>query len=123
MGSLKHCWSCGHPFPAGDEVITICPDCIGKESLNTATVALFRKWCERMTALRFMPYSEYLKTPEWTIARRKALHNAKNKCQLCSRKEHLEVHHNSYERLGCEADADMIVLCDRCHGRHHSKED
>lgn len=31
----------------------------------------------------------------------------------------LEVHHLTYERLGCEAPDDLLVLCGRCHATFH----
>ena len=51
-----------------------------------------------------------------------ALQRAGYKCQACStKKEILDVHHNSYDRLGAEEPQDLIVLCRTCHGRVHNK--
>src|SRR5580700_10729711 len=59
-------------------------------------------------ALRRLPYREYLLTTHWRQTRRRALSRADGRCQSC-RKEagRLEVHHRTYARLGCEADADL----------------
>lgn len=64
-------------------------------------------------------YQDYLQSAHWRQVRLEALDRAGNKCQLCSRKQTLEVHHNTYENLGCELPEDLIVLCDRCHAKHH----
>lgn len=73
----------------------------------------------RIEQLRHMPYSDYLQTPEWKRRRSLALERANHKCQLCGKKNRLEVHHNSYEHLGNEHDLDLVVLCARCHSHHH----
>jgi 5-methylcytosine-specific restriction endonuclease McrA len=74
----------------------------------------------RLAELRALPYRDYLQTAEWQATRRAALRHACYKCQLCgSRGTPLEVHHNCYERLGAELPGDVVVLCSRCHARHH----
>jgi hypothetical protein len=37
----------------------------------------------------------------------------------CAETEHLEAHHEHYCSLGCEADKDLSVLCQRHHGMTH----
>src|SRR5882762_4643094 len=66
-----------------------------------------------------VPYPEYLKTDHWQIIKGEALERAKRKCQLCSSKRRLEVHHNTYDHLWCELPEDVIALCSRCHKKHH----
>lgn len=65
-----------------------------------------------------MKYSEYLRSEHWLQTRNLALQRAGYRCQLCGSDRELQVHHNSYQNLGNEADRDLIVLCDRCHTRH-----
>jgi hypothetical protein len=65
-------------------------------------------------------YRDYLSSSDWQSKRRLALERAGNRCQLCaSRSKQLEVHHNSYKRLGHEEPEDLIVLCRACHQRFH----
>lgn len=73
--------------------------------------------------LRALAYPAYLQTPEWKARRARAIERAGGRCEtrLCGSPEHLEVHHKTYERLGCEADADLVVLCISCHSRLHDK--
>ena len=71
--------------------------------------------------LKTMPYKKYLKTQHWDITKQLALERAGYKCQLCSSKESLNVHHNTYENRGEEKDKDLVVLCKVCHAKFHNK--
>lgn len=64
-------------------------------------------------------YKNYLMTKHWQNRRVKALKDAKYKCQLCSRKDELHVHHNTYKNIGNEKKEDLIVLCKKCHSKFH----
>lgn len=66
-------------------------------------------------------YDKYLQTDHWKKIRKKALEKADNKCQLCSSKEILQVHHNTYENVGNEKLTDLVVLCRECHSNFHNK--
>lgn len=68
-------------------------------------------------------YHEYIESPEWQVKREAALERCGRKCQLCSSTLRLNVHHNTYERLGEELDVDLTVLCRRCHEAFHAKVD
>jgi len=73
--------------------------------------------CDRFEWKHF--YKLYIDSKEWK-KRSKAIKNERgNKCQLCSSFESLQVHHNTHERIGHEDDADLIVLCRRCHSKFH----
>lgn len=74
---------------------------------------------EEVKRLRAMPYADYLQTPHWKQIRAMALHQANYRCQLCNGKEKLQVHHRTYERLGCEWLEDLTVLCRGCHELFH----
>lgn len=68
-------------------------------------------------------YDEYLKTSAWLARRKQSLQAAGWKCQVCGTADRpLEVHHNSYDRLGHENETDLVVLCGDCHSRHHGTE-
>ena len=66
-------------------------------------------------------YKNYLKTKHWKDKRKDVLKRAKYKCQLCSSKDTLHVHHNTYENIGKEKKEDLIVLCEKCHSKFHNK--
>ena len=86
----------------------------GAEALRQAAAADAGKQ-EKTDTDRQRQYLAYLKSPEWQVVRRWALHRAGWKCQVCSETTQLEVHHNTYERLGHEAPTDVVALCDHCH--------
>lgn len=60
-------------------------------------------------------YRAHLASPQWQAIRRAALERAKHRCAFCATDRKLEVHHNSYARLGHEQPEDLTVLCDNCH--------
>lgn len=67
-------------------------------------------------------YREYLASPEWQEKRAIALRRAGYRCQLCAtHSRNLDVHHNTYERLGNEDQEDLFVLCRDCHQRFHGR--
>jgi RNA polymerase-binding transcription factor DksA len=76
---------------------------------------------ERVKRLRAMPYARYVRTREWTRRRARKLNDAGKRCQVCNSKKILEVHHRNYERIGCERDNDLTVLCNDCHAKFHDK--
>lgn len=73
----------------------------------------------RLKELRYMPYREYLQTPEWKAKREGALKRAKYSCQTCGTGGKLHVHHRTYARRGDEWNADLIALCEECHRIFH----
>lgn len=69
-------------------------------------------------------YEDYIASELWRAKRAWALERADYKCQLCAASGDdrvLHVHHNSYDRLGAELPADLIVLCDGCHYTFHDR--
>jgi len=82
---------------------------------------------DEVRRLRSLPYGEYLKTAHWQSVRQEALKRFDHACAVCNWSERLsstgwlEVHHRTYERLGEERPADVIVLCDRHHRMFHGK--
>jgi 5-methylcytosine-specific restriction endonuclease McrA len=69
-----------------------------------------------------MDYQTYINSPEWRMKARAAKERA-GECALCTSTVALEVHHRTYARLGREHPSDLVVLCSRCHRRHHGTYD
>lgn len=68
-------------------------------------------------------HQEYIKSEHWKIMREKALGYYGRKCYLCGVKSpsaQIDIHHNTYARLGRELLSDLIPLCRGCHERHHT---
>ena len=116
----------GAPAP----VITVSRECdiCGKTFRSKNTKAAFMMTtgklrvcdtCRRAGARTQQTYSEYIQSDAWKMRRQRALALAENHCQVCNSPARLEVHHNTYERLGHERDADLVVLCHDCHKMFH----
>jgi len=63
-------------------------------------------------------YDAYIKSPEWKRRRQHAIELAGYCCEACGATAwdtRLEVHHLTYERLGDEADKDLVAMCPKCH--------
>lgn len=71
--------------------------------------------------LKIIEYKRYLETDYWKGIRQK-IKKKNNRCQLCSSRERLEIHHNNYDCLFLETEDDLTVLCHRCHSKFHNKE-
>ncbi len=67
----------------------------------------------------WMDYQAYIESPEWRERAKDATARAAYKCQVCSSMRRLNVHHNTYDRLGSELATDLCVLCTRCHELFH----
>jgi hypothetical protein len=75
---------------------------------------------KKLVTLGFTSYADYLASPRWTELKRSALEQAERRCQLCDGNKRLQVHHRSYKRIGTNNEwRDLVVLCKRCHVRHH----
>lgn len=90
-----------------------------KKLIEEKEILQINEKLKQVNLLKTMPYKDYLETDHWKSKRKQALYRAKYKCQLCSSKENLNVHHNTYENKGEERDEDLIVLCQDCHGKFH----
>jgi 5-methylcytosine-specific restriction endonuclease McrA len=69
-----------------------------------------------------MSYGNYLRSAAWHEAAAAAVARAGGCCQVCGADRwlvRLDVHHNTYERLGRERPADLVVLCRGCHRLFH----
>lgn len=72
---------------------------------------------EARRLIRAEGYAAYTATPYWKNLRRGMVEIAGECCELCAAKGPwgLQVHHLSYERVGAEEFADLVVLCWSCH--------
>lgn len=64
-------------------------------------------------------YRQYLKSKHWKDKRNKIRKQRCNKCERCKSTIKLQVHHKTYERIGCEKDEDLELLCEICHIEEH----
>jgi len=68
-------------------------------------------------------YAAYLQTAAWRERAAEAKRRAGGTCALCPSTLELEAHHRTYARVGHELPTDLVVLCNRCHRRHHGTFD
>jgi len=67
-----------------------------------------------------MDYQAYITSSAWrnSPARQAELKAAGYRCRICYRpgtEVELQVHHRTYERLGCELPGDLLCVCAECH--------
>lgn len=63
-------------------------------------------------------HKRYMRSALWRATRSRVIDSAGWQCSVCKRRStKLQVHHLTYDRLGCERDEDLAVLCARCHRR------
>lgn len=93
----------------------------GAGSLASLIIDLLtsEQWQPEPKEQKRIAYQDYIQSPAWQLVRSRALTRAGHKCQLCGGGLRLEVHHNTYARLGNELPTDLIVLCADCHTRYH----
>ena len=63
-------------------------------------------------------HNVYLKSSHWRNLKSQKLQQVRL-CEYCGRKRFLVVHHVNYKRLYDVVLSDLMVLCERCHHRHH----
>lgn len=83
--------------------------------------AAIARHLDRVSKLRSLSYTDYLRTDHWVKVRESAIRRAKWRCQACYSSRDIQVHHRTYDRLGEESPSDLMVLCDPCHSVFHSE--
>lgn len=70
-------------------------------------------------------YGQYMRSEEWQEKRQAVLRRDKYRCQWTGKSarpgDHLNVHHLTYIRVGCEDLADLITVCRSAHAAHHGR--
>lgn len=64
-------------------------------------------------------YNKYLLSIEWANVRIELFNSRGKKCEKCSSKKRIEVHHLTYENIFHEEPKDLIILCNECHKKEH----
>ncbi len=66
-------------------------------------------------------YSDYLNSKEWAEIRIELFTVRGKKCERCSSKKKLHVHHKHYKNIFHEEPEDLEILCSKCHEKEHKK--
>lgn len=84
-------------------------------------------YIERLNALGFRNYKEYLASAHWKAQKEKfyALQEKPYHCYLCGSYDQIwNVHHQRYKRIGMEnLKKDLILLCRPCHQKVHDMDE
>jgi len=64
---------------------------------------------------RTKDYQDYIRSAQWKAIRQVMLKRADGRCENCSSRLNLEVHHKHYETFKRESFSDLKVLCRSCH--------
>lgn len=71
---------------------------------------------------QLVKYDDYMQSKDW-VRRKSAWYTAHGKwCRGCEAVEEIHLHHQTYRRLGHEADEDLVALCATCHMYVHHLE-
>ena len=70
-----------------------------------------------------LSYPEFLASDYWAVVKAVVKTRAHGRCQLCSSRGPMHVHHKTYEHHGYEHAhlEDLICLCRSCHEKFHDK--
>jgi len=80
------------------------------------------KYQETLSTNPFMSAEEkqaYMKSDQWRTLKNIKLYQTNHKCECCGSKSNLQLHHNTYKRLGQEKLTDLNTLCGNCHSKIH----
>src|SRR4051794_25008547 len=81
---------------------------------------LWMKWADRLQALGFATYWDYLGGDHWTdFKKRYRAAGLSRRCQVCNCRP-VVLHHITYSRLGEELLEDVIPLCQDHHRAVHA---
>lgn len=74
-------------------------------------------------SLQSVIYNEYMQSPEWEAKRAEffACETLPKTCLACGCDD-VQLHHVTYDRLGCELLTDLVPLCHVCHKITHAKD-
>lgn len=119
----------------GEEEASFCRKCCGEQYLTVETDWIRQRATNlrkagRLPSVNGGPkrkkyaapegdYLKYLRSDHWRTFRLGVLEFWDWKCCLCKSKA-VDVHHNTYARIGHELLSDCVALCQKCHRRVHS---
>lgn len=64
-------------------------------------------------------YLKYLDSIDWEKKRQRTFMFKGEECEICERKDHLHIHHATYDNFKDEKDEDLFVFCKDCHYEYH----
>lgn len=76
-----------------------------------------------MKRRKFSPeYLRHIHSDKWKLFRMRIIAKRGRRCQDCTKtRGPIDLHHLTYERLGHEREADVRLLCRKCHDKRHGR--
>lgn len=115
----------GKPLSAGAPNCQKCCQAPIKRQEQAARSEAYQREYEERRALEQAQwrerYEEDLASPAWQAIRSVVLQRANFVCEGCGRARAVQVHHLTYEHLGCELLWELKAVCLPCHERIHQK--
>lgn len=68
-------------------------------------------------------YEKHLRSARWKNMRNDFFRLRGRRCEHCGSTCNLELHHKTYDRLGCELTTDLEILCLDCHYKADRKRE
>lgn len=118
------CFKCGERFTQSElrhKLTGNCFNCISKDEDLLVEALDLENIYKNMIVIDRRLYDLYLVSDKWKTIRKKAIESSNSKCINCGSKNNLQVHHNTYDRLGNEDLTDLAVLCKECHVLAHTR--
>ncbi len=72
----------------------------------------WKGFTSNLKRMGFKHYANYLGSLQWKVF---CVANKKDACYCCGGKDHLQVHHITYVRMGHELPTDVVTVCSACH--------
>lgn len=70
--------------------------------------------------MRDREYQDYLASEGWRVRKANYFSKHPRVCRICKGKDRIHLHHQTYERVGCERDGDLVALCEFHHDLVHA---
>jgi len=67
-------------------------------------------------------YRRYISSPAWKLNRFAVLARSDGRCECCGAECRVDVHHDTYDRVGNESLDDLRGLCRECHETAHGRK-
>lgn len=98
-------------LPVSVAIVVLYKLLYGTDEIKRHAQAVRRRW----------QYRRYLRSGAWQALRKQVLRRAGWRCEDCSKRGPLDVHHLTYERFGHERLSDLTALCRECHTQRHQR--
>jgi hypothetical protein len=100
------------------DFITIYPDELGNTDDHPHIWSAELEFEIKMTSYK-MFYLNHLQSDKWISFRAEVFRKRGFLCEICYSPMNLQLHHLTYERIGFEYPADVMILCGKCHQKAH----